>query len=76
MNIEFFTNNKIDSLNKQLDSDKRAVIGLDASGKSQANYPAGQYAGIMVQKQVTPIQDQQNIDDTKNSKDEKILRFK
>lgn len=69
-------NNKIDSLNKQLDSDKRAVIGLDASGKSQANYPAGQYAGIMVQKQVTPIQDQQNIDDTKNSKDEKINTVK
>ncbi|WPC42255.1 TolC family protein [Clostridium sp. JS66] len=69
-------NNKIDSLNKQLDNDKRKVIGIDASGKTEANYSGSEYAGIMVQKQVTPVQDQQNIDDTENSKDEKINTVK
>ncbi len=69
-------NNKIDALNKQLDSDKRKVIGLDTNGKGQSNYAAGQYAQIMIQKQVTPVQDQQNIDDSKNSKDEKINSIK
>jgi hypothetical protein len=69
-------NKKIDSLNKQLDNDKRQVISIDANGKSQSQYANGQYAQIMVQKQITPVQDQQNIDDEKNSKDETINSIK
>ncbi|NMM65070.1 TolC family protein [Clostridium sp. P21] len=69
-------NNKIDSLNKKLDNDKRTVIGIESNGKSQVNYPAAQYAGIMIQKQVTPVEDQQSIDNAKNSKDEKINTIK
>ncbi|AWI07683.1 hypothetical protein B9W14_01010 [Clostridium drakei] len=67
---------KIDSLNKQLDSDKRAVIGLNMGNKTQYNYSSDEYAGIMVQKEVTPLKDQQDIDTTKNSKDEKINTIK
>lgn len=67
---------KIDGLNKQYDNDKRKAISIDASGKSSSQYPNGQYAQIVMQQQVTPVQDQQSIDDQKNTKDEKTNSIK
>lgn len=40
-------------------------MAIDAANKSQSQYANGQYAQIMIQKDITPIQDEQNIDDQK-----------
>lgn len=76
-NIEVQSLNKnIDSLNKKLDSDKRNALALKVGDKSQSQYDNGQYANIMIQKEVTPVKDQQSVDDAQNSKNEKINNIK
>lgn len=67
---------KIEGLNAKYDSDKRQVASIDASGKGQSQYANGQYAQIMIQKEVTPLQDEQNIKDQKNARDEKLNTIK
>lgn len=67
---------KIDSLNKQYNNDKMKAISIDANNKSESQYKNGQYAQIMVQKEITPAQDLQNIEDQKNTKEEKLNNIK
>ncbi|MBV7272645.1 TolC family protein [Clostridium sp. PL3] len=67
---------KLEALNAQYDSDKRQVAAIDASGKSESQYSNGQYAQIMIQKEVTPLQDEQSINDEKIARDEKLNTIK
>lgn len=67
---------KIEALNKQYESDKRQAAAINASDKGQSQYPNGQYAQIVIQKEVTPVIDLQNIEDEKNAKDEKLNSIK
>ncbi|AKA70843.1 TolC family protein [Clostridium scatologenes] len=69
-------NKKIDSLKKVLDNDQMQVTFINVSNKSQSQYPNGKYAGVMIQKEVTPLLDQKNIDDTENSKNERVNSIK
>lgn len=76
-NIEIQSlNKKIESCNKQLENDKMKALSISTSTKGQSQYPNGQYAGVMIQKEVTPLLDQKNVDDAQNSKDEKVNSIK
>ncbi|AKN33473.1 hypothetical protein Ccar_22645 [Clostridium carboxidivorans P7] len=67
---------KIDAMKKQLSNDKNKATAVDASGKSQSQYQNGTYAQTMITRDVTPIKDQQNLDDQNNARDEKLNSIK
>lgn len=67
---------KINALNKQYNNDKQQALAIEASGKSQANYGPGEYVGVVIQQQITPLSDEQKINDAKNSKDERLNGIK
>lgn len=67
---------KIESLNKQYESDKRQAMSIEASNKSESQYPNGQYSQVMLQKEIVPAQDLISIDDEKNTKEERFNNIK
>lgn len=67
---------KINALSKQLDDDKNKALNIEVNGKDVSLYNSGEYASVAVQKEVTPIKDQQNLNDAKNNKDEKLNSIK
>lgn len=67
---------QIDAANKQYDWDNQQSISISTSGKDQSQYVAYQYAQVVIQRDLTPLSDQQRIDDTKNTKDERLNTIK
>ncbi|MEY8000451.1 TolC family protein [Clostridium sp. Mt-5] len=59
---------------RQFDRDQQnASLNSD---KSPVNYPAGQYAAVKIQIDVTPKQDEQNIKDAKHDRDDALQNLK
>lgn len=67
---------QIDAANKLYDWDKQQALVISQSGKSQSQYTASEYASVVIERDLTPLSDQQTIDDKKNSKDEKLNTIK
>lgn len=67
---------KINALNQELNDDKRKALLIQTSGKHPADYPAADYAGVKIQEEVTPARDEQQLQDEKNSRDEKLNSIK
>ncbi|MTK11798.1 MAG: hypothetical protein F8N39_06825 [Clostridiaceae bacterium] len=67
---------QIDAVNKQYDWDNQQSISISISGKSEVNYGPGQYAPVAIQRDLTPLKDQQKVDDTKNTKAERLNTIK
>lgn len=67
---------KIDAANKQYDWDNQQATVITLSGKAESQYKPSEYAGVLIQRDLTPITDQKTIDDRKNSKDEKLNTIK
>lgn len=66
---------QIDAANKQYNWDKQQSISI-STGKDESQYGPGQYLQAVLQRDLTPLSDQKNIDDTKNTKDERLNTIK
>ncbi|MCT8978547.1 TolC family protein [Clostridium sp. CX1] len=66
---------QIEAAKKQYDWDNQQSISISL-GKGEAQYGPGQYLQAVIQRDLTPLNDQKKIDDTKNSKDERLNNIK
>ncbi|MBC2581560.1 TolC family protein [Clostridium sp. DJ247] len=67
---------QIDAANKQYNWDNQQSIAIATSGKAQSQYAPVQYAQLVIQRDLTPLSDQNTLDDIKNTKDERLNTMK
>lgn len=67
---------QIDAANTQYNWDKMNSLAITTSGKAQSQYKASDYAGIVTQRDLTPLSDEKAIADLKNNKDETLNTIK